>query len=532
MDRNGYFLVTTKGDGTYIQVFPKQGNGEDVTADNVATFLSAKNFTTYDILELKRQLMLVTEKKTFKVSDAVMNSSAAFCDYIISEDRITVKAIMYPAVGTGSDVTVEEVERDLRVKQIMFGIREGAIEELVNKKLYNTPVIVAQGELPVEGRDASIEYMFNTEHVATPKVMEDGTVDYHDLDLISHVEEGAVLARMNPEIKGTPGRDVFGTEIAPRHVKKINFKYGKNISISEDGLSLITKISGHVVLEGEKVFVSNTYEIPVDLDASTGDVTYEGDVVVKGNIRSGFSLKAAGNITVLGVVEGAYVEAGGSITINRGVQGMNKAEIKAGTLIVSKFIENATVSCDGNIEAGAIMHSNVSAKGNITVLGKNGLIVGGTIRAGKDVTVKMLGNDMGTVTNVYIGVDPTLKKKIHNLGESIKKNAEEKNKLNQLLTALRKKQEQEGRLEPAKQEMLQKTMRSLIILEQSLKQETAEYNEGKLLLTENVDVKVKITGTVYTGVRFTIGDITHYVKDNNFYCQFYKKGADVVCTPL
>ncbi len=532
MNRNGYFLVSIKEDGTYIRVFPKQGDGIDVTADNVVAFLTAKNFGAYDLVDLKQNMFVITEEKTFKLSDAVMNSCAAFCDYKISDDRITVTAVMYPPVGNGTLVTQEEVERDLRVKQIVHGINTEAIEELVNKKLYNTEIIVAQGELPVEGSDASIEYLFNSEHVATPKIREDGTVDYHDLDLISHVEEGAVLARMIPEVKGTPGKDIYGNEIAPRHVKKINFKYGRNIAISEDGLSLITKVSGHVTLEGDKVFVSNTYEIPVDLDASTGDVTYDGNVVVKGNIRSGFSLKAAGDITVYGVVEGAYVEAGGSITINRGVQGMNKAELKAGTFIVSKFIENATVNCDGNIDAGAIMHSNVSAKGTITVQGKNGLIVGGTTRAGKDVVVKQLGNEMGTVTSVYVGVDPSLRKKIHALGESIKKNGEEKNKLNQLLTALRKKQEAEGALEPAKQEMLQKTMRSMIMLEQSLKQETTEYNEGKLLLTENADVRVRITGTVYSGVKFSFGDTVHYVKDNNFYCQFLKKGADVVCMPL
>ena len=45
---------------------------------------------------------------------------------------------------------------------------------------------------------------------------------------------------------------------------------------------------------------------------------------------AGFTVKAAGNITVSGIVEGATVIAGGSITFNRGIQGMTKAVVKAG----------------------------------------------------------------------------------------------------------------------------------------------------------------------------------------------------------
>ena len=76
--------------------------------------------------------------------------------------------------------------------------------------------------------------------------------------------------------------------------------------------------------------------------------------MIKGMYLQDFS-KAAGDISVSGIVEGATIIADGDITFNRGVQGMNKAVIKAGGNIVSKFIESASsVEAGGNIESDSI----------------------------------------------------------------------------------------------------------------------------------------------------------------------------------
>ena len=58
----------------------------------------------------------------------------------------------------------------------------------------------------------------------------------------------------------------------------------------------MSQVSGHVILENDKIFVSNVLEL-VNVDNSTGDIDYEGDVVVKGNVLAGFTVKATGDIT-------------------------------------------------------------------------------------------------------------------------------------------------------------------------------------------------------------------------------------------
>lgn len=234
----------------------------------------------------------------------------------------------------------------------------------------------------------------------------------------------------------------------------------------------------------------------------------------------------------MGVVEAANVEAGGSLIVNRGVQGMNKAVIRAGGDITTKFVENATIVCGGSLETDSLLHCNTSAGETITVNGKNGLLVGGTVRAGSIVTAKQIGNTMGTVTNVYVGVDPMLRKRVKELAEQITKANSDKVKLTQVVAALRKKLELDGKLDAQKQDMLQKSMKNMIMLEQSIKQMTEEYSEGKETLSENVDARIKITDCIYPGTKLSFGDTEYRIKDKNNYCQYAKQGADVVMLPL
>ena len=279
-----------------------------------------------------------------------------------------------------------------------------------------------------------------------------------------------------------------------------------DISLSEDGRKLISQVNGHVILENDKVIVSNVLEL-VDIDNSTGDIEYNGDVTIKGNILAGFSVKAKGDVVVQGVVEGATVIAGGNITFNRGIQGMNKAVIKAGGNIVSKFIESVSlVESGGNIESDSILHSRVVAKGFIKATGKKGLIIGGDVKATSFIEAKTIGNEMGTTTVVGVGVNPTMKKRMDELKNSLSTKGNNKIQLTQLMTALRKKQDMEGTLDKDKQEMLSKTMRNLIILDQELNQEKKEYEQ--------------------------FGDICMFLKEKYNYCQFRKEGADIKSAPL
>lgn len=109
---------------------------------------------------------------------------------------------------------------------------------------------------------------------------DDGTVDFHSLDNVNHINAGDVVAELFPEDYGTPGYDVVGQPVSPKKVKRAVFQYGRNLKVSEDKRFLISEVSGHVTLENDKVFVSNELEL-VNVDNSTGDINYSGNVIIR-----------------------------------------------------------------------------------------------------------------------------------------------------------------------------------------------------------------------------------------------------------
>lgn len=529
----GYFQFESREDGLYITVYPPKQGERAVAVSEALFYLEKKRLPECNPARLneafKKGAAVIT---TMKVSDMTAVSIAEFGDYRMSSDCMTLEAVFYPPFLGGEELTAAEIRRDIENVGVKSGIDEEAIRRFIEEHRYFETYIVAKGTPAREGSDGYVEYKFNTELKPRPKMNEDGTVDFHTLENVNHVKAGDTVAVLHPEDRGENGIDLLGRGVYPRKVKHIIFRHGKNLAPSENGLSLITKVSGHVMLEGDKIFVSDVLDL-VNVDASTGDIDYDGNVDVKGNVLAGFSVKASGNVTVSGIVEGASIIAGGNITFNRGVQGMNKAVIKAGGNIVSKFIESALlVQADGSIETDSILHSKVQAKGTITATGKNGLIVGGDVRSIVLVQAKNIGNEMGTVTVVGVGVDPAAKKRVDELKRSLDQLGNNKIQLNQVMSSLRKKQQTAGRLEPDKVELLQKTMRNLILIEQDLTAQKNELEEIRLQISEDSNARIKVNGNAYVGTKMMFGDQCYFLKEKYSFCQFMKEKGEVKCLTL
>jgi uncharacterized protein (DUF342 family) len=349
------------------------------------------------------------------------------------------------------------------------------------------------------------------------------------LDNIAHIHKGDVLAVITPVDRGTPGKNVYGMDVAPEKVKKVNFSKGNNLTISEDGLRLISQVDGYATLEGEKVFVSNIYEVPADVDNSTGDIDFNGSVLVRGNVRTGFKVKATGNIEVIGVVEGADLESGGDVIIHRGIQGMSRCKIKAQGNLVSKFIESANVYVEGNINAESIINSQVSAHGDIVVTGKGGSIIGGSVRSTTLIEATSIGTAMGVATSVEVGVDPVVKDRIREIELEIKNKTAEINKLDQLVTVFRKKQGM-GTLEPDKAQMISQFTKTIILDKADLRELTSEYDLKRGLMSENENARIRVVKDIHQGTKITVSSETTILNDTFSHCQYTKKNGEIACT--
>lgn len=528
---NGYFQFENMSDGLYINIYAPDNGGRAVVMDDIIHYIDKANISECDLPAIKTALISCNDFIKVRIGDTVLPSNE-WGEYRISTDLLRTEAVFYPGFVGAGVLSADEIVRDLNNLGIRYGIDTELIQEIAKEKNFFENYVVAQGTPPVDGVDAYITYQFDAEKKAKPKVKEDGSVDFHNLDALNHVKKGDVVAVITPEIPGTPGTDVLGRTIIPKKAKKTVFKHGRNMVVSEDGLKLLADVNGHVTLEGDKVFVSNVLEV-VNVDASTGDIDYDGNVLITGNVLSGFSVKASGNIEVNGIVEGATVEAGGDLTLIHGVQGMGKAILKCNGNMVTKFLESAKlVTVGGNLETDTILHSKVEVRGKIDVTGKNGLIVGGDVRSTVLISAKYIGNEMGTTTIVGVGVDPSDKRKLEELKKEITALNDTKVKLNQIITALRKKQEAEGKLDEDKLDMLQKSTRNLILSEHEMTIKRNEFNELNNLVSEDSNARIKISRTIYSGTKIMFGDNYIFIKNKYDYCQFIKSGADIKSIPL
>jgi len=162
-----------------------------------------------------------------------------------------------------------------------------------------------------------------------------------------------------------------------------------------------------------KINVEPVYTVEGDVNFKTGNILFLGTVIVKGNVEDGFTVKAAGNIEVMGSVGKCMLDAEGEIIVHQGILGKNEGKVRAGSNLVAKFIENARIEVEENVlVSDGIIHSFVDANKRILCQGKRASIVGGRLRAANEIHAKTLGSVAGTETILEVGIDPKSKEKL------------------------------------------------------------------------------------------------------------------------
>ncbi len=524
MARNGYFQLVNIQSGFGIKCIPPQGGGKAIQINEVMDYLEACSLV-YDLSMLKKAVETDSEQ-TLPLGSGDCPPKQERYQLKISDDQMTVTARFYPPSETGKRMAMEEFLKDMRANKIIYGLKMGVLQNHFQEGEYCTDLVVAAGKPPRHGKDAQIEYLFNTDLRVAPTLNADGSVDFFHLNTINHCRQGDILARIIPEDPGEPGMSVYGVQIKPRMVKRAALKYGNHITLSEDHLSISSQVDGHVMLVEDKVFVSDVYEVE-NVDNSTGNIDFEGSVQVNGNVCSGFAVSARGNVIVKGVVEGATVQAGGDIVISRGMNGMGRGKLVAGGNIIAKFLENATADAEGYVSSESILHSKVMAGTEITVSGKRGFITGGHVCAGNKVCVKNLGASMGAATIVEVGVNPRVKEQQQNLQKELMEIQKVLRSTQPILASFAEKKAKGVKFSP---EQI-KYVKSLLLLEEAKKRELEEKNEKweelQTYFEEQSHACVEVRGEVYPGTTIVIRDVSMAVQSSYKYCRFERIRGDV-----
>lgn len=422
--------------------------------------------------------------------------------------------------------TKDDIMEALKDKKVVFGIDPNTVDFIVRNPEKVDMIEVANGIEHKHGIDSKITYKVDITADLKPKKNEDGTVDFKNMDYAQSVTKGQVLAVKTPITLGENGTTVTGMIIKAKDGKMNNFKFGKNVTVTDDEMSIVSAVDGTLKVEGYKLSVIEVLEIFSDVGVKTGNISFSGKVVIRGSITSGFKVETPDSIEVYGVVESAEVIAGGDITISGGVQGNDKCTIKATGNIKSNYFNNCNVIAGGDITTDSMMHCEVVCDGTITAKGRKGLIMGGSYTARHHIFAKTIGAEIGTITKLQLGITNEIMEEFQDLAEKMKDCKSNISKLNKAFVILKKqKQVKPDDLKIA--EMYNSTNRSMTEYNAELKKITIEFKRVNDLIEQLKDVSVKAE-TLNVGVRIKIGNTHYNVKNAILMVKVIKERGEII----
>lgn len=334
------------------------------------------------------------------------------CKVYLSENRMVAWVMLLPPTDPSAKMPLDIVGKSLQESGVTTGLDSAAVTKLFQEQNYFQLTPIAFGTPAVQGEDGKIIERRPRELQKEVKVDDTGAADYRSLNNIQIVHKGDIICEIVPPKEGVPGIQVDGKVIDVKHGITPKAPSGRNTVLSEDGLQLLAAQDGHLIFSNGTFQVKPVLDIPGDVDYSTGNIDFLGDVHIHGNVRANFSVRASGSLTIDGLVEAAVIESGGDLVIVSGVLGDYKAVIKSKGNIHVKYLENCVAYTAKSIYADCMMLSQVFSDDTIDVTSGRGTIIGGAMTAGHMVKARLLGSQAGRKTKVTLGVLPFVQEEL------------------------------------------------------------------------------------------------------------------------
>lgn len=439
----------------------------------------------------------------------------------ITVDKDKMEACLYIEAprGNGAEITLEDVLDALNQQHIVYGVDKDKIAKIVEDKAYRQTFTIAKGKPTVDGVNGKIRDHFPRERQLKFAKKANGVIDFKNMNLIHNVKKGDVICEIIMPEEGEDGIDVFGNTVLGRRGKMPSIPQGTGVSFSQDKTTLVASIEGNLTFRQGRFCVENVFEVGGNVDNSVGNINFSGSVNIHGDVFEGYTVKAKGDITVSGIVEGAHLSAGGNILLQKGMRGMKSGILEAGGNVTGQFLEDCTIFAKGNVEAEYIINSTVSCEKDVNLVGKRGAFIGGRCAVYNTMKVKAVGASSHVATQIILGVTPELLKR---LDETVARLGEERKKLDQC----RKNMEY----------LAQKEKKSPLSPIQSKKygEMKIQYPINQLLIrkmeNEIKEMKLQVQGAgksrlyaqeVHPGTTIQIGNSVLQIRQRESNCMFY-----------
>lgn len=363
-------------------------------------------------------------------------------------------------------------------------------------------VLIAQSKMPVHGTNAELDVKIDLSQSAG-KVLEDGSLDFREINKYKVIMSHCLILVKTPPTTGADGTSVTGEEIEGKDGKDIIIQLGQNVreelNEATGQTSYFATANGAVIYNPATHLLSILTEIKIekDVDYSTGNINFPGNVYITGFVKSGFKVTAVGNIFIGESVDNAVIESGGDINVKKGIIGNSLCTAEGA--VKAKFAETSKIVAGTNVEIkDSLIDCEISAREAV----KATSVKGGHVRAVTKIVVGSAGAPLQTNTELLLGISK----------EQVEERIAKKKEKEMLEENLQKIKEAVEKINPAILDKLSEEKRATV---QTLFDKKAELAERITLLEmdlENLNLirseaqkgYISIENTIYPGVSLFI----------------------------
>lgn len=418
---------------------------------------------------------------------------------------------VFPPAFGGAEATPRYIRFFLDQAGVNTGIIDSALFGMaINKPYGKGRVLVAQGTPKQDGVDSIITEHFAREIDKVPFKNNDGTVDFKKLNIIREIKAGTVIATMTAPTPGSEGITVKGEVLKPKPGTAKSILRGNNTTLSEDGMTLTAAINGQLTYV-DRFSIEPAFVVEGSVDNNTGNISFCGDILIKGEVREGYEIRSGGTVRVKGAVEGANIYADKDIIMEVGYNGMKHGEVSAKCSITSKFLQNCNAYAKESITTEAIINSVVDCDGTINCTKGKGTVVGGKITALSAIEADTIGSDVNTPTNINVGLSPTVISEKQKLEKEVKEVEDAKEDLHKNLVYLERCAKM-GPLSPKNLTLVETCNKQKVILMMREGKATRRLAEVNAIIDEAAAGSYVRAKIIYPSVKVTIQNLSYMNK--------------------
>lgn len=406
---SGKFDLFYRVGWAYLAVYPPTGNGRQVYPEEIENRMKLLGVPRVPTKMIRDLIEAGGGEAVPLVEWPAGQALAAEISVDIAEDGMSASVtVQSPKKGAALPI-LSEVLEELNRAGVIFGIDRDCIQTMLSRRNFGKPVPVAAGINPVFGQAHRIVHHFNVNRGKPYLEMDFGRINLRELNFIENCRSGELLAELVPPVSAVDGRKVSG-EIIPSESDNeiVQLNAGLNTHLSEDRTKLYADCDGNVRIVNGRILVDPVITVE-NVNYETGNIRFDGSVVIEGGIADGFTVEAGGDIQVGSGVGKATLKAAGSILLKTGINGNGEGTIDCGGDLFAKYIESCAVSCGGNVLVEeAIMNSRLTVSKHCVLNGRRSEVIASELIVGDSFWCKKLGNFNEAPTRLSIGVEPKL----------------------------------------------------------------------------------------------------------------------------